>query len=494
MTVYLVGAGPGDPGLLTRRGAELLATADVVVYDRLSVSDLLELAPVEAERLNVGKTSGSPSISQDEINEVLVDRGRRGLEVVRLKGGDPFVFARGGEEALALARAGVAFEVVPGVTSAIAAPAYAGIPLTTRGMATSFTVVTGHEDPWAARETDWEAVARMGRSGGTIVVLMGVATRGAIARRLIDGGLDPATAVAAVTWGTRPEQVVVPTTLAALGDTPIESPATIVIGVVAGLREGLHWFDRRPLSGATIVVAAPSPSALAGRLADAIRDAGGRVVAIATSVLVPAGDGGAALGAAAADLGRFDWIAFASVTAVAAVADHVRDGRAFGAARVAAVGPATAAALNEHFGVVADLVAARSTGDDLATALGDAPDLGSSILVPQAAQARPELVDGLRARGWNVEAVEAYRAEAAPPPDDRVLAQARVADAVVFTAPSSVDALVTLLDGAAPAAAVAMGPTTAAAAASAGVAPGRLATPEHASVKGLVAALVRLLA
>ncbi|HVE93504.1 MAG TPA: uroporphyrinogen-III C-methyltransferase [Acidimicrobiales bacterium] len=493
MTVFLVGAGPGDPGLLTRRGAELLADADVVVYDRLSVIDLLDLAPVDAERVNVGKTPGSPSTPQETINELLIDRGRRGLVVVRLKGGDPFVFARGGEEAHALARAGVAFEVVPGVTSAIAAPAYAGIPLTARGIATSFTVVTGHEDPWAATETDWEAVARMGRAGGTIVVLMGVATREAIAKRLVAGGLDPATAVAAITWGTRPEQVVVATTLAELGDAPIESPATIVIGAVAGLGEYLHWFDKRPLAGRTIVIAAPEPSALAGRLAGAIGAAGGVVIPISTSMFLPAADGGAGLAAAAGDLGRFRWVAFTSVTAVAAFADHVRDGRAFGAACVAAVGPATAAALADHFGVVADLVAARSTGAELAAALGEAPDLGSSILVPQAADARPELVDGLRARGWSVEEVEAYRAEPAPPPSGDVLARARVADAIVFTAPSSVAALMSLFGGVAPAAAVAMGPTTAAAAAAAGVARDRLATPEDASVPGLVAALVRLL-
>src|SRR5256714_8685957 len=214
MTVYLVGAGPGDPGLLTVRGAEVLARADVVVYDRLSVSSLLDLAPPGAERISVGKTPRGPSVSQDDINALLVEKGKAGLEVVRLKGGDPFVFARGGEEAQALADAGVPFEVVPGVTSAVAVPAYAGVPVTHRGLSTSFTVVTGHEDPWAATETDWEAVARV---GGTIVVLMGVATRGAIAERLIAGGLAPHTPVAAGTRGTRPDPTTRRTTLAELG-------------------------------------------------------------------------------------------------------------------------------------------------------------------------------------------------------------------------------------------------------------------------------------
>ena len=210
MTVYLVGAGPGDPGLLTVRGAEVLRRADVVVYDRLSVASLLDLAPPEAERISVGKTPGRPSMAQDDINALLVERGRAGQTVVRLKGGDPFVFARGGEEAHALLEAGVPFEVVPGISSAVAVPAYAGVPLTHRGLSTSFTVVTGHEHPWAAAETDWEAVARV---GGTIVILMGVATRAAIAERLMAGGLSASTPVAAVRWGTRPEQRTVRTTL-----------------------------------------------------------------------------------------------------------------------------------------------------------------------------------------------------------------------------------------------------------------------------------------
>jgi len=180
------------------RGAEVLRRADVVVYDRLSVSSLLDLAPSAAERISVGKAPGHPSMEQDDINALLIERGRAGEEVVRLKGGDPFVFARGGEEARALLDAGVPFEVVPGITSAIGVPAYAGVPVTYRGLSTSFMVVTGHEDPWAATETDWEAVARV---GGTIVVLMGVATRTAIAERLIAGGLPADTPVAAVRWG-----------------------------------------------------------------------------------------------------------------------------------------------------------------------------------------------------------------------------------------------------------------------------------------------------
>src|SRR5262245_51213497 len=210
--VSLVGAGPGDPGLLTRRGEELLRTADVVVYDRLANPVLLALAPASAERVFVGKAPGAAELSQEQICALLVEQGRRGRRVVRLKGGDPFVFGRGGEEAEALAAAGVAFEVVPGVTSAVAAPAYAGIPVTHRGLATHVTVVTGHEDPAKGRsDVDWEALAR---AGGTLVVLMGAGRFDEIAGRLIDGGRAPDTPVAGVHAGTLAQQHTVRTTLA----------------------------------------------------------------------------------------------------------------------------------------------------------------------------------------------------------------------------------------------------------------------------------------
>jgi uroporphyrin-III C-methyltransferase len=237
MTVYLVGAGPGDPGLLTVKGAEVLARADVVIYDRLSVASLLELAPAAAERISVGKARGRAPVPQAEINALLVDRGRAGQTVVRLKGGDPFVFARGGEEAAALLAAGVPFEVVPGISSAIAVPAYAGIPVTMRHTALSFTVVTGHEDPAGNDEVEWEAIARV---GGTIVVLMGAARIGRVAERLLAGGLAPETPVASIHWGTRREQQVTRATLATIGSYELAAPSTVVIGAVAAL--DLAWF------------------------------------------------------------------------------------------------------------------------------------------------------------------------------------------------------------------------------------------------------------
>ena len=237
MTVYLVGAGPGDPGLITVRGAELLRQADVVVFDRLVHPDLVALAPSSAERISAGKAPKRPTMTQEQINELLVVRGLAGLEVVRLKGGDPFIFARGGEEAAALQAAGVRFEIVPGITSAIAAPAYAGIPATFRNESLSVTIVTGHEDPAGSAEVDWGALARV---GGTIVVLMGAARARRIAAALIAGGLDPATPAATVQWGTHKHQLVKRLTLATLGAEPVPSPAAIVIGKVAA--HDLAWF------------------------------------------------------------------------------------------------------------------------------------------------------------------------------------------------------------------------------------------------------------
>jgi uroporphyrinogen III methyltransferase/synthase len=230
MTVYLVGAGPGDPGLITVRGAGLLASADVVVYDRLTTRPLLDLAPATAEMIDVGKSRGRATVPQDEINALLVERGRAGLEVVRLKGGDPFVFGRGGEEAAALIAAGVPFEVVPGVTSAIAVPAAAGIPVTMRDEAQSFTVVTGHEDPTGEHRVDWSAIAR---TRGTIVILMGIARIASITEGLLAGGLPPDTPVTAIRWGTTDRQEIVRTTLHALPHATLTSPSVVVVGAAA---------------------------------------------------------------------------------------------------------------------------------------------------------------------------------------------------------------------------------------------------------------------
>ena len=456
VTVYLVGAGPGDPGLLTRRGAELLARADVVVHDRLSAAELLDLAPAAAERIDVGKAPQHHRMSQAEINELLVARGRRGQMVVRLKGGDPFVFARGSEEAHALADAGVAYEVVPGITSALAVPASAGIPVTQRFSSTSFTVVTGHEDPASGEgSVDWEALARV---GGTLVILMGVGRWPAIAARLLAGGLSPGTPAAAVRWGTRPEQHTTRATLATLGDHPLEAPSVIVVGDVAG--ERLDWFERRPLAGRRVVVT--RSRAQASHLADRLRELGADVVEAPTIATDPPTDGGAALAAALARIAEFDWLVLTSPNGVAATFDpHLPDARALAGVRVAAVGPGTVDALAARR-VVADLVPERFVAEGLLAAFPAPPAGGGRVLLAQAAGARPVLAEGLAEAGWQVEVVAAYRTVAVAL-DAETLDRASTADAVTFTSSSTVDHLVAALgDRPLPAVVASIGPITSA--------------------------------
>jgi uroporphyrinogen III methyltransferase/synthase len=476
VTVYLVGAGPGDPGLLTVRGAEVLRTADVVVHDRLAESSLLDLAPADAERIDVGKSPGAP-IPQDRINALLVERARRGQEVVRLKGGDPFVFGRGGEEAEALGAAGVAFEVVPGITSAVAVPAYAGIPVTHRGLSTSFTVVTGHRRHSADDPVDWDAVAR---SGGTIVVLMGVAHRAELARDLMAGGLPAATPVAAVRWGTRPGQRTLRTTLERLHEVELEPPVTLVVGRVAAL--DLAWFETRPLFGRRVVVTRAREQA--SGLAERLRALGAEVVHLPTIRIADPADGGAALAAAATRARDYDWVAFTSANAVERFFAHLNDARALADVRVAAVGQATALALAGR-GVVADLVPPRA----VASALAEAFPAGTGrVLLPQAALADDVLSSGLAAKGWSVDVVEAYRTLPVTPLPE-VAAAAAKADAVAFTSSSTVENYVDAVGaGGVPPVVACIGPVTAATARRRGLEV-TVVADEH-SVDGLVAALM----
>jgi uroporphyrinogen III methyltransferase/synthase len=484
LTVYLVGAGPGDPGLLTVRGAEVLSRADIVVHDRLAEQQLLDLAPAGAERIDVGKSPGGP-VDQERINALLVAHGRAGREVVRLKGGDPFVFGRGGEEAMALVAAGVDFEIVPGVTSAVAVPAYAGVPVTHRGLATSFTVVTGHSRSHVERATNWEALAA---AGGTIVVLMGVAHRGTVADRLIGGGLAPQTPVLAVRWGTRPEQVSQRTTLEGLGSTPMEPPVTLVIGEVAGLDVG--WYEHRPLLGRRVVVtrASEQASGLSARL----RDLGARPVEVPTIRIVGPSDAGRALAEAAQALraGRYGWVVFTSANSVRRLMELLPDARSFAGARVAAIGPGTAAALAEHR-LVADLVPSRFVAESLLEVFPDPPGDGRAVLLPRAAVARAVLPNGLRAKGWELDVVEAYRSEPAPM-TPTMLAEASSADAVCFTSSSTVSAYLAAAGRAGvPKIVVCIGPVTAATAREAGVEV--TAVAERHTIDGLVDALVSTL-
>ena len=452
MTVYLVGAGPGDPGLLTVRGAEVLAAADVVVYDRLSVEALLEMAPPEAERVSVAKAPGRVTMPQDDINALLVAKGREHATVVRLKGGDPFVFARGGEEAAALAAAGVPYEVVPGITSAIAVPAYAGIPVTLRHSSTSFTVVTGHEDPAVGEGTvDWDAVAKV---GGTIVILMGVARIGRIAEALMAGGRPANTPVAAVRWGSRPEQTTVRATLGTIAEQDLASPSVIVVGEVAAV--DLPWFERRPLFGRRVVVT--RTRAQASELSAGLRRLGAEPIEVPLIEIADPADGGAALRDAAGRLGTYDWVVLTSPNGATRLLGAVADGRAFGSARVAAIGPGTAAALAEG-NVRADLVPERFVAESLLEALPDGP---GRVLLARAEVARDVLPDGLRAKGWEVDVVDAYRTVATTVTDDQRRAIAD-ADIVTFTSSSTVDRYVEAVGVApAPPAVACIGPVTAA--------------------------------
>jgi len=479
MTVYLVGAGPGDPELVTVKGADVLRRADVVVYDRLSVASLLDLAPADAERISVGKTPGHPSMPQDQINALLVARGREGKEVVRLKGGDPFVFARGGEEARALLEAGVPFEVVPGITSAVGVAAYAGVPVTYRGLSTSFTVVTGHEDPWAATETDWDAVARL---GGTIVILMGVATRAAIAERLMAGGLTPDTPVAAVRWGTRPEQRTVRTTLGQLATVELEPPVTMVVGAVAEL--DLRWFEARPLFGRRIVVTRAREQA--SELVERLHRLGAETIELPAITIDEPDDDGAALRAAADALrkGDYRWVVFTSANAVERFGALLRDARDFGTAKVAAIGPGTADALR-RVGVEADLVPPRFVAESLVDAF---PPGEGRVLLPRAAVARDVLVEGLAAKGWQVTRADAYRTLPAEP-SPSALAEARKADAITFTSSSTVTNYLQVAGpDSVPPVVVCIGPVTAATARDAGLTVDVVA--EEHTIDGLVQAVI----
>jgi uroporphyrinogen III methyltransferase/synthase len=407
--VSLIGAGPGDPSLLTLRGAAALAAADLVVYDYLANPALLAHARPQAERIYVGKKAGSHTLSQDEINALLVERGLAGQRVARLKGGDPFVFGRGGEEALALVEAGLPFEVVPGVTSAVAAPAYAGIPVTHRGLATSFAVITGHEDPTKEESTlDWSHLAT---GVDTLVFLMGVGNLSQIVEQLVIHGRPASTPVALVRWGTMPDQQTVSGTLTNIAGrvkaAGLRPPAVTVVGPVAGLRQHLRWFEDRPLFGQRALVTRTRQQASA--LSVRLRTLGAEAVELPTIRIAPPADW-APLDRAIRQLPDYDWIVFTSVNGVGYFWERMNaaglDARALHGLRLAAIGPATAAELHAH-GLRADYVPAEYVAEAVAAGLGDVR--GLRILLPRADIARPALADLLREGGAEVIEVTAYR-------------------------------------------------------------------------------------
>jgi len=462
--VYLVGAGPGDPGLLTARALELIASADVILYDRLIPTAALDGARTEAEVLFVGKEGGGPSVSQEQTEALILARAQAGKTVVRLKGGDPFVFGRGGEEALALREAGIPFEVVPGVTSGVAAAAYAGIPVTHRGLATAVALVTGHTRTDRARDTangeaatedrnqaetalDWPALAAF---PGTLVFYMGVRQLTQIAESLIGAGRPASEPVAIVERGTLPDQRTVTGTLLDIAEIArredLHAPAITVVGPVAGLAGQLEWREggiRYPLSGRTVAVtrARAQASGLARRLEEL-----GATVTQAPVIRTQPIPGPPQ---PAPDLARYDLVCFTSPNAVTALFAHLaqagerptdtpanspRDARAFAGALVAAIGPGTARALAEH-GIVADIVPGRSIAEALIEALSDVPV--ERALVARAKEARDVLPDALRARGAEVDVLALYETVAEPLSPEGLKA-AREADYITFTSSSTV--------------------------------------------------------
>jgi uroporphyrinogen III methyltransferase/synthase len=458
--VWLVGAGPGDPGLITVAGLERLRQADVIVYDRLVSPRLLDHAREGAELIFVGKVAGESlpagrqgGHDQAKINELLVEKGREGKRVVRLKGGDPFVFGRGGEEAEALRAAGVPFEVVPGVTSASAVPAYAGIPVTHRGLASSFAVVTGHEDPGKGEPAvDW---VRLATAVDTLVLLMGVKTLPQIVEKLIEGGRAAETPVAVIQWGTTPDQRTVTGILADIvqraQEAGVTAPAVTVVGEVVRLRETLAWFEDRPLFGKRVLITRTRRQASA--LARLLAEEG------AVAIELPAIEIELAVDEAAAEAaldglraGAYAWVVFTSANAVEIFFRLMRerglDARALAGARAAAIGPATAEALAER-GVTADAVPDEYIAEGVVNALRPHLRPGDRVLVPRAEGARPELVEGLRALGAQVDEVILYRSvvpREAPAEALSLLREGGI-DIVTFTSSSTVRNLAALLGG-----------------------------------------------
>ena len=448
--VYLVGGGPGDPGLITVKGMRSLERAQVVVYDRLVDPSLLQAVPSSAELIYVGKERGRHALSQDEINQLLVDRASAGKIVVRLKGGDPFVFGRGGEEALALAERGLPFEVVPGVTSAIAGAAYAGVPITHRGVATSFTVVSGSEDPSKPDSTvDWGALAR---TGGTLVVLMGWAALEPILATLQKHGMSTKTPTALIQWGTWPDQKTVTGCLdniLELGqEAGLEPPVLAVVGDVVSLREKLAWFDRKPLSGKRVLVTRSRTQA--SRFREILEDLGAQPVELPAIEIAPLEDF-TELDAAVDRLSEFQWVIFASGNAVDSVFNRLgaggRDARAFAASKIGAIGPATAEALLKR-GLVADFVPQQPVSAAILQELSDRSWSGLSVFLPGADIGRDELARGLGEFGADVHRIAAYRNVPAKGVAGRAKeAFAAGVDAVTFTSSSTVRNLMDMMNG-----------------------------------------------
>ncbi len=409
--VFLVGAGPGDPGLITSKGLRLLQEAEVVIYDFLASPGLLKHVPPGAEVLYVGKKGGDHTLPQGEINQLIINRARLGKKVVRLKGGDPFIFGRGGEEAEELAKAGIPFEIVPGVTSAIADPAYAGIPLTHRRYNTSVAFFTGHEDP--LKEAPSRDLEKQAAGDQTLVFLMGVKNLSAIVERLTRHGRSPETPAALIRWGTTPKQKTIIGTLDNIvrkaEEAELTPPAILVVGKVVELRETLNWFELRPLFRKTVVVTRTRDQA--SGLVDKLADLGAECLEFPTIRIVPPSDW-SGLDQAIGRIEEFKWIFFTSPNGVHFFFDRLEklglDLRILKGIRIGVIGPATAQALSDLH-LRPDLIPEKYQAEHLLEALSLIPLSNQKILIPRAEKAREVLPEGLRQMGADVSVVPAYQ-------------------------------------------------------------------------------------
>ncbi len=439
--VFLVGAGPGDPGLITCRGLEVLKEAQVLVYDHLVDPSLLQNCSSSCELIYVGKESSSHTMSQEEINSLLVKKAKEGKVVARLKGGDPFVFGRGGEEAEHLAREGVAFEVVPGVTSAIAAPAYAGIPVTHRRMSSSVAFITGHEDPTKATSSlRWEKIAG---ATDTLVFLMGMKNLAQICSLLVSNGLDPETPCAVIQWGTLPKQKVAVGNLSDIvekvSEKGIKAPAVLVVGEVVRLREKIKWFETKSLLGLRVLVTRTRRQA--SKLSSLLRELGAIVVEVPTIEIVPPSNW-EQMDKAIDGLRNYDWMIFTSENGVRIFGSRLwekgKDVRALHGVKVAAIGATTAQALRE-LGLRADRVPDEFVAEALARAFKPEEVRGSRFLLVRAEKAREVLPDALKEMGGEVEVVAAYRTRPPHGSSHRLTSALREGiDLVTFTSSSTV--------------------------------------------------------
>jgi len=495
--VYLVGAGPGDPALITLKGVECLRQAQCIIYDYLASKELLEHAADNAEIIYVGKQAGSHAMSQEDINALLIDRGRHQV-VVRLKGGDPFMFGRGGEEAQALARAGISFEVVPGVTSAIAVPAYAGIPLTHRRHSSSVAFVTGHE--MAGKEDSDIHWPELATGVGTLVFLMGVKNLEHIAARLLAGGREPGTPVAVIRWGSTGKQQTVTGSLADISEiasaSGIRPPAIIVVGEVVQLRSELNWFEQRPLYGRTLVITRAREQA--SEFKRLLENLGAQCVEFPTIKVVPP-DTWAPVDEAIKALPQHHWVLFTSVNGVGYFFERLsqlgEDVRALYRRKIGAIGPKTAAALSSR-GLRLDLVPAEYRAEAVVEELGEEEIRGRRFLLPRAARAREVLPERLRQLGGQVTVVPVYQTirPGQQVAEVRQLLREGTVDCLTFTSSSTVENFAAMFPGENMAALVGetmvacIGPITAETARKHGLQAG--VVPDDYTIEGLAGAIV----